>query len=132
MKRRTILFLLLLAGCRPDKGLTLNGRWKMQRIEIFKNEVLAKVIKEDSQYWYFNRPSQIEIRSDSRPPTILQVKIKEQVITTFDSVGGVKEKFRLRQLNGDRLSLTSQTITDNTRYTIIYNLHKVEDTVVRL
>jgi hypothetical protein len=127
MKYQAIVLCLLIAACDSSNDMALCGRWKMQKVEIFRNSILTKVIEEKNQFWDFQQPGKIKIIDRYGDQKFLKVKRQDSTIRSYTTDGLLKDEFLLRHPGSGRLTLTSYHKRDENDYAIVYYLNKVED-----
>jgi hypothetical protein len=118
-----------LFSCRQANNTDLTkSLWKIRKVEIWKDNEVAKVIDTGSQFWSFEKKSMIEIFDKHRVQNVLHIKMSTGSIRSYDTSGSLQDEFFIQQLDKECLALSSRKKIMQSAYNIIYYLDRVRDT----
>jgi hypothetical protein len=122
-----IIFLFaILSYFKCENSPALSGYYKMNRIEVFQNDNLAKIIDTGFQYWNFSDPSAIKIYNKQGVQKVLYIKkINKRIHSMDTNTGKILEVFVIRKSDPQSLELCSTKKLYNKTYDIIYFLEKM-------
>jgi hypothetical protein len=109
------------------------GYFKMNRVEVFENDRLAKVIDTGIQFWNFSRLSTIQIFNNAGVQKTLYInKYKGRLQSRDKTTGKLREEFYIRKWDQQCLELRSTKTINQNQYYIIYFLEKINDSSFKL
>src|SRR5687768_7661553 len=90
------LYYLLIVFCvlfghsciRNNNNRFLAGMWKVERVEVLKDNELKRIIDPGIQYWKFCKTDSIEIFNKRQVQNRLYVKVKKSSIKCFNRLNG--------------------------------------------
>jgi hypothetical protein len=124
-----ILFYPLIYSCSARDKIN-PGWWRIDRVEILKNDQLTRVIDSENQYWNFRARDSIEIFEGHQLQVCLQVRMDKHSIRSIDrKSGGLIDEYFISKSNKDQLELYSTIRMEEDNYRVVYYLDKVEDTL---
>ena len=122
------LITLCLFACRSTVDpQTMDGLWKIRKVEVFKNNQLKKVIDTGQQYWHIAGKKNIEIFDTQQVHNVLRIKVDKNKIKSFNDSGQLQDDFVVERHNANSLSLSSHKKMQQDQYNIVYHLDKVPD-----
>jgi hypothetical protein len=118
-------------SCAKNKVSIAAGWWKIDRIEIVKNNELVKVLDSCMQYWNIYKADSIEIFERKVLQNCLHIKSGRNSIKSIDPETGklVKEYF-IRLQNDQQLELFSNERLGEDIYDVIYYLTRMSKPLV--
>src|SRR5687767_4622837 len=106
----TGLCFLFISSCTRSKNIgLLQGLWKVESVEVLRNNELNRVIDPCFQYWNFYKTDSIRIFNKKQIQKCLYVKISKGIIKCINPVNGsLVDEFIIDKLNKTHLELTSR------------------------
>jgi hypothetical protein len=128
----TVIILLVMIcnhGCGNQP--TVYGYFKMNRVEVFENNRLAKVIDTGIQFWIFSRLSTIQIYNNADIQKTLYINSYRGRIQSRDKITGkLREEYFIRKWDQQYLELYSSKTINQNQYKVIYFLEKLNDSAL--
>ena len=122
--------LLFFSSCSRNNNAVPDGIWKLEKIEILKDNELRKIIDTGYQYWKFYNSDSIEISNTQQVQKCLRIKAGRDSFRSIDyASGNMIDEFFIEKHNNHELELYSKNKLDKEDYTVVYYLEKVIDTI---
>jgi hypothetical protein len=113
-------------GCGNQPAV--NGYFRMNRVEVFENNRLARVIDTGIQFWNFSKLSTIQIYNNAGIQKTLYINNYKGRIQSRDKISGkLREEFFIRKWDQQCLELYSRKTINQNQYKVIYFLEKLND-----
>jgi len=118
--------LFLLAACKVNNHHLPAGLWRLEKIEVLKNNELKKIIDTGYQYWKFYKTDSIEISNEKEIQKCLRIKAGNDSFRSIDGgTGDTIDEFFIEKLNKHELELSSKKKLDQIDYKVVYYLQKM-------
>jgi hypothetical protein len=118
--------LLLFAGCKRHHKVP-EGLWKLDKIEVLRNNELKKIIDTGQQYWKFYKADSLEISDAAHVQKSLRIKAGKDSFMSLDhQSGNAVDEFVIDKLNKQELELSSRKTIENDDYTVVYYLERID------
>lgn len=122
--------ILFFSSCSMNNKNIPAGIWKLEKIEILRNNELKKIIDTGYQYWKFYNSDSIEISNTQQVQKCLRIKAGRDSFRSIDNASGnMIDEFFIEKHNKHELEIYSKNKLDKVDYTVVYYLEKVIDTI---
>jgi hypothetical protein len=126
-----IILLVMICNQACEKHSAVYGYFRMNRVEVFENNRLAKVIDTGLQFWNFSSLSTIQIYNTAGLQNTLYInKFRGRIQSRDKITGKLREEFFIRKWDQQTLELCSTKSINKNQYNIIYFLEKINDSSV--
>lgn len=118
--------ILLFSGCKRAYKIP-EGLWKLERVEVLRNNELTKIIDTGFQYWKFFKTDSIQISDEHHVQKRLKIKPGSDSFASIDcKTGNIMDEFVIEKLDKKELELSSRKRLERADYTVVYHLQKIK------